>query len=147
MSDSEIMTILLCFHFGSFHNFKHYYLLYVKEHLRKEFPKQLSYNRVIEIEHKVAITLLLFLKLICFGECSGITFVDSTKIAVCNNKRIKRNKVFKGMAELGKTSMGWFYGFKLHLVCNDRGELLNFCITRGNIDVGSENNGTILTAV
>jgi len=106
ISDSEIMTVLLCFHFGSLHNFKHYYLLYVKEHLRKEFPKQLSYNRFIEIEHKVAILLLLFLKLICFGEYSGITFVVSTKIAVCNNKRIKRNKVFKGMAELGKTSMG-----------------------------------------
>jgi hypothetical protein len=134
MSDSEIMTILLCFHFGSFRNFKHYYLFYVKEHLRKEFPNQLSYNRFIEIEHKVAIPMVLFLKLICFGQCSGITFVDSTKIAVCHNKRIKRNRVFKGMAEIGKTSVGWFYGFKLHLVCNDRGELLNFCITRGNVD-------------
>jgi len=68
MSDSEIMTILLCFHFGSFQNFKHYYLFYVKEHLQKEFPKQLSYNRFIEIEHKVAIHMVLFLKLICFGE-------------------------------------------------------------------------------
>ena len=82
------MTILLCFHFGSFHNFKHYYLFYVKEHLRKEFPNQLSYNRFMEVEHKVAIPLVLFLKLICFGECSGITFGDSTKIAVCHNKRI-----------------------------------------------------------
>jgi hypothetical protein len=134
MSDSEIITIMLCFHFGSFRNFKHYYLFYVKEHLQHEFPKQLSYNRFIEIEHRLMIPLLLFLNLICFGECTGITFIDSTKIAVCNNKRIRRNKVFKGLAERGKSTMGWFYGFKLHLICNDKGELLNFCLTRGNVD-------------
>jgi hypothetical protein len=145
MSESEIMTILLCFHFGSFHNFKHYYLFHVKEHLRKEFPKQLSYNRFIEIEHRVAIPMVLFLKLICFGECTGITFVDSTKIAVCHNKRIKRNRVFKGMAEAGKSSMGWFFGFKLHLICNDRGELLNFCITRGNVDDRNPNVFKVLS--
>ena len=134
MSDSEIITILLCFHFGSFRNFKHYYLFYVKEHQKKDFPKLLSYNRFIEVERKVMIPMMLFLKLICFGQCTGITFVDSTRIAVCNNKRISRNKVFQGFAEIGKTSMGWFYGFKLHLVCNDKGELLSFCITRGNVD-------------
>ena len=80
------------------------------------------------------IPLLMFLKLICFGTCTGITFVDSTKISVCKDKRIKRNKVFKGLAEVGKSSMGWFFGFKLHLVCNDKGELLNFCLTKGNVD-------------
>lgn len=134
MSDSEIMTILLYFHFGSFRNFKHYYIFYVGEHLRSEFPEQLSYNRFIQLEHKVMIPLLMFLKLICFGKCTGITFVDSTKISVCKDKRIKRNKVFKGLAEVGKSSMGWFFGFKLHLVCNDKGELLNFCLTKGNVD-------------
>jgi hypothetical protein len=134
MSDSEIITILLCFHFGSFRNFKHYYLFYVGEHLKKEFPKQLSYSRFIQLEHKVMIPVILFLKFVCLGECTGITFVDSTKIAVCHNKRIKRNKVFKDLASVGKSTMGWFFGFKLHLMCNDRGELLNFCITRGNVD-------------
>jgi hypothetical protein len=132
MSDSEIITILLCFHFGSFRNFKHYYLHYVGEHLKSEFPDQLSYNRFIYLERRVMVPLLLFLKLICFGQCTGITFVDSTKIAVCHNKRISRNKVFKDIAAIGKSSYGWFYGFKLHLVCNDKGELLNFCLTRGN---------------
>lgn len=134
MSDSEIITILVCFHFGSFRNFKHYYLHYVGEHLKQDFPNQFSYSRFIQLEHRVIMPLMFFLKLICFGECTGITFVDSTKIAVCHNKRIKRNKVFKDMAALGKSTMGWFYGFKLHLVCNDKGELLNFCLTKGNVD-------------
>jgi hypothetical protein len=134
MSDSEIMTILIYFHFSSFRNFKHYYLHYVGEHLKGEFPEQLSYNRFIQIEHKVIVSFMLFLQLVCLGECTGITFVDSTKIAVCHNKRISRNKVFRDFAEIGKSSMGWFYGFKLHLVCNDKGELLNFCLTRANVD-------------
>jgi len=81
------------------------------------------------------------------GECTGITFVDSTSVAVCKNKRIKRNKVFKGMAEVGKSTVGWFFGFKLHLVCNDKGELLNFCLTKGNVDDRNENVMKPLTKI
>ena len=78
--------------------------------------------------------MMLFLQLCCFGECSGISFIDSTCVPVCHNKRIKRNKVFKGYAERGKSTMGWFYGFTLHIICNERGEILNFILTRGNVD-------------
>jgi len=134
MSDSEIITILMLFHFGTFKNFKHYYLHYIGVHLKNEFPKQLSYNRFVQIEHRVFMPMMLFLNTVCFGKCTGITFVDSTKIAVCNNKRIYRNKVFQDIAKRGKNTMGWFYGFKLHFVCNDKGELLSFCLTPGNID-------------
>lgn len=134
MSDSEIMTILLLFHFGTFKNFKHYYLHYIGIHLKDEFPKQLSYNRFVAIEHRVFVPMMFFLNTICFGKCTGITFVDSTTIKVCHNKRIKRNKVFDGIAKVGKSTMGWFYGFKLHLVCNAKGELLSFCLTPGNVD-------------
>lgn len=134
MSESEIITILICFHMGQFRNFKHYYLNCIATTLASDFPELLSYSRFIQIEHRVVIPLLMFIRLIGFGSCTGISFVDSTKIAVCHNKRIKSNKVFKGMAEIGKGTMGWFYGFKLHLVCNDRGELLNFCLTKGNVD-------------
>lgn len=134
MSESEMITILIGFHFGSFRNFKHYYLHYIGIHLRNEFPNILSYSRFVQLQHRTFIPFVLFLKLICFGECTGITFIDSTKIAVCHNKRTRPNKVFKGIAEIGKSSMGWFFGFKLHLICNDKGELLNFCITKGNVD-------------
>jgi hypothetical protein len=77
---------------------------------------------------------MFFLNTVCFGSCTGITFVDSTSIRVCHNKRIRRNRVFEGIARTGKNTMGWFYGFKLHLVCNDKGELLSFCLTPGNVD-------------
>lgn len=134
LSDSEIITILVCFHFGSFRNFKHYYIYFIKEHLKAEFPKAVSYNRFIELEVRVVTPMMLFLKLCAFSQCTVITYIDSTPIRVCNNKRIKRNKVFKGLAALGKSTMGWFYGFKLHLIVNEREELLNFAITKGNID-------------
>lgn len=134
MSDSEIITIMICFHFGCFKNLKHFYLFYVAKHLSGDFPNLVSYNRFVELERKVIIPFALFLKLTCFGQCTGITFIDSTKLAVCHNKRIKRNKVFKDIAMTGKSTMGWFYGFKLHLICNDKGELLNFCITPANTD-------------
>ena len=134
MSDSEIMTILVLFHFGTFKNFKHYYLFFIGVHFKNEFPKQLSYNRFVEIQRRVFVPLMFFLNTVSFGKCTGITFVDSTKISVCHNKRIKRNKVFDGYTQVGKSTMGWFYGFKLHLVCNDKGELLSFCLTPGNVD-------------
>jgi hypothetical protein len=113
-------------------------LSYVKGYLKDSFPKAVSYNRFVELESRVAVQMAMFLELFCFGECTGISFIDSTCIPVCHNKRIKRNKVFKGYAELGKSTMGWFYGFKLHLICNERGELINFMLTRANVDDRNE---------
>lgn len=134
MSRSEIMAILICFHFNDFRNFKHYYLFYVRQHLTDLFPRQLSYNRFVELQSRVAVEMMLFLQMCCFGRCTGISFIDSTCIPVCHNKRIRRNRVFKDHAEIGKSTMGWYFGFKLHLICNERGELLNFMLTRANVD-------------
>ena len=134
MSDSEVITILTLFHFGSFRNLKHFYLHYVQQHLEKDFPTTVSYNRFVELSHKVCMPMTLFLKMCCLGDSTGISFVDSTPIRVCKNKRIYRNKVFKDVATTGKSTMGWFYGFKLHLIINDKGEVLNFVITQANVD-------------
>ena len=134
MSDSEIMTILVIFHLGCFRNLKHFYLFYVQKHLQKEFPHTVSYNRFVELCHKVCLPMTLFLKTCCLGNCTGISFVDSTPMRVCKNKRIRKNKVFQGIATTGKSTMGWFYGFKLHLIINDKGEILNFIITQANVD-------------
>ena len=94
--DSEIITLLIAFHGGQFRNFKHFYLHYVCVHLREDFPGLVSYNRFIELSHRSAIAFMLFLHYKCRGECTGISFIDSTVLRVCHNKRIKRNKTFKG---------------------------------------------------
>jgi hypothetical protein len=134
LTDSEIISILIFFHYGSFSNFKHYYNHYVKEHLRDCFPGLVSYNRFIELQQRVAVPMMLFLKMNCLGKSRGINFVDSTHIKVCHNRRIHQHKVFKNVAERGFCSIGWFYGFKLHLIINDRGEILSFYLTKGNVD-------------
>ena len=133
MSDSEIMTILLYFHFGTFRNFKHYYLFFIKGTMKSYFPKAVSYNRFVELESRVFFQLMFFLNLGAFGRCTGITFVDSTMIPVCHNLRRYANKVFKGIATDGKGTMGWCHGFKLHLACNDRGEIIAFVLTGANV--------------
>lgn len=134
MSTSEIITIMVLFHFGAFKNLKHFYLYYVKEHMKNEFPETVSYNRFIELLQASALPMTMFLKTCCLGDCTGISFIDSTPIRVCKNKRIFNHKVFKDLAQRGKSTMGYFYGFKLHFVINDKGEILNFVITPGNVD-------------
>lgn len=133
MSLSEVMTILIMFHTEGYRDFKTFYLGYVCQHLRTEFPNRLRYNSFVERIPETLLPLCLFLKMNT-GNCTGISFIDSTALKVCKNKRIPRHRVFRDQAARGKTSMGWFYGFKLHIVINDRGELLSFMVTPGNID-------------
>jgi hypothetical protein len=129
----EVMTILVLFHDSNYRTFKHFYLKHVCKNLRKEFPRLLSYNRFVEQMPRAFLALSLFLQT-RMGACSGISFIDSTSLRVCHNMRINSHKVMAGLAARGKTSTGWFYGFKLHLVINDQGELLNVCFTPGNVD-------------
>jgi Transposase DDE domain. len=134
LSDSEVITILIFFHACQFRNIKHYYMHYVQVHLRKEFPKTVSYNRFVELQRKAAMPLAVFLKTCCLGKCTGISFIDSTPLRVCHIRREKSNKVFKDMATKGQCSIGWFFGFKLHIIINDKGEILDFMLTQGNVD-------------
>ncbi len=133
MSASEIMTIVIHFHQQGYRDFKHYYQKHVCEHLTREFPRLVSYGRFVELMPKVLLLLCAYLQS-RFGRCTGIAFVDSTPLAVCHNRRIPRHKVFKDLAARGKSTMGWFYGFKLHLIVNDLGELLAIHLTAGNVD-------------
>ena len=134
MSKAEVMLIMILFHDSDYRYFKHFYLEKVCKPLRHLFPNVVSYNRLVELERDVAIPLTLFIKKVLLGKCTGISFVNSTPLRVCKNQRIHIHKVFKGIAQRGKCSMGWFFGFKLYLICNEKEELLNFTITPGDID-------------
>lgn len=134
MSYSEVMTVMIIFHLSGARCLKHFYINYVQKHLSHLFPDTFSYNRFVEVEAKVFLPLAFYLQMKGVGSCSGISFIDSTSVKVCKNKRIKRNKVFKTLAALGKNTMGWFFGFKLHLVINETGEIVNFVLTKGNCD-------------
>ena len=134
LCDSEVITILIGFHLGAHRTFKHYYEQVVMEYYKPLFPRLVSYNRFLELQQKAAVPFMLFLKEECLGKCNGINFIDSTTLKVCKNQRIHNHKVFKGLAERGKSSMGWFYGFKLHLIVNEKGELLSFYLSKGNVD-------------
>lgn len=130
---SEVMTILIGFHQSHYRTFKHYYLHHVCKYWHKAFPKLVSYTRFVDWTPSCLLPLCCYLKY-CFGACTGISFMDATCLKVCHNRRISQHKVFKGMAARGKTSVDWFYGFKLHLVVSECGELLDITITPGNTD-------------
>lgn len=134
MSDAEVITIMILFHLSNHKCLKHFYTDYIQKHMTDLFPNTVSYNRFTELERKVVVPFILFLKKCLMGSCTGISFVDSTALRVCKNQRIHMHKVFKGLAQRGQCSMGWFYGFKLHLICNEKGELLSFMLTPGNVD-------------
>ena len=98
MCQSEVITIMVLFHFGSFKNLKYFYLNYIASHRFGYFPKTVSYNRFTELMQASIFPMTIFLKTCCLGKSTGISYVDSTSISVCKNKRIPRHKVFDGIA-------------------------------------------------
>ncbi len=127
------MTIIVLFHSSGYRNFKTYYTAHVLKHMAGALPRLVSYNRFVELMPSALVPLCGYLQT-RKGECSGISFIDSTSLKVCHNRRIHSHQVFRDCARRGKTSVDWFYGFKLHLVTNDCGELLSLRLTPGNTD-------------
>lgn len=137
LSDSEIMTILVAFHLSGMRCLKHYYLFYVCKHLNSSFPHLVSYSRFVELQQQVLLPLVLFLKSCRMGQTTvaGINFIDSTSLKVRHIKREhSKSKVFDGIATKGCGTMGWFFGFKLHIIINDKGEIISFILTQANVD-------------
>ena len=144
LSDTEMMSIYLLFHFGQFTNFKHFYTHYVGVHLVELFPDLVSYERFNARQDRILLPLLLYLRYRGLGSSRGINYIDATTLPVCHIKREHQHKVFKGLARKGKSTMGWFFGFKLHLIVNDKGELLAFYLTPANVD---ERNREVIAAM
>ena len=134
LCESEVMTIAVYFQMSGYRTFKWYYQQYVlRVHLRGEFPRLPSYNRFVELMSEILMPLAAFMQSRC-QPSRGIAFIDSTSLKVCTNLRIPHHRTFAGLAGRSKSSTGWFYGFKLHFVVNDRGEPVSFCLPPANTD-------------
>lgn len=131
LSISEIMTILILFQSTRFRDFKNFYQGFVTRYWHDYFPSLPSYARFIVLIKRAIFPMTLFAQ-IKGGKRTGIYYIDSSCLPVCHLKRARRHKTFDDIAEYGRTSVGWFFGLKLHIVINDQGELLTFKITRGN---------------
>ena len=131
LSGSEVLTILIYYHYSKFTCLKHYYLIKVQRELKEYFPKIPSYNRFVERIKEVPILAALYLK---YKKAlyQGSGYIDSAPLEVCGKKRVNSHKVFKLEARLGKSSKGWFYGFKLHLICDFMGNIISCKVTPGS---------------
>ena len=134
---SEIMTILVMFHQIRFRDFKMFYTNFVRVYWREYFPHLPSYPRFVTLIKRALLPMTLFVQ-INSGKRTGIYYIDSSCLPVGHIKRSKRHKTFDQIAEYGRTSVGWFFGLKLHIVTNDLGELMAFKITKGNRHDGKE---------
>lgn len=130
LSLSEIMTILVMFHGIRFRDFKTFYA-FVTRYWKQEFPGLPGYTRFVSLLGRAICPFTVFTQLRT-GKRTGIYYIDSTCLPVCHLKRSKRHKTFESVSDYGRTSVGWFFGLKLHLVINDKGELIAFKFTSGN---------------
>ena len=133
LSLSEIMTIIIAFQTSGYRNFKAYYLSMVCRYWKDTFPHLVTYSRFVRLIPRTIVPMLHYLAC-CQGRSTGVGFIDSTSLKVCHNRRISSHRIFDGIAQRGRTSVDWFYAFKLHLAINDRGEILNVALTPGNVD-------------
>jgi Transposase DDE domain len=139
---SEVMTILIFYHYSGYKCFQYYYESLILKDLHSFFPNAVSYTRFIASMGDVAKQMYLFAQFRCaMSERGGIYFADSKKLPVCDNRRISSNKVFKDVAGRGKSSTGWFYGLKAHLLVNNLGQVVQLLITPANF---TDNNKAVL---
>lgn len=135
---SEIISISIYYHYSGYKTFKDYYEKQVLIHMTKDFKNLVSYNRFLELRKKAIAPMVAFMQLSTMNKNMGISFIDSFALNVSHVRRVSSHKVFKGLAQKGKTSVGWFYGFKLHLVTNVSGDIISFYITSGNVADSNE---------
>ena len=131
LSRAEMLFIMVLFHLSPFKHFKAFYIYGIGQQHRACFGDLPHYDRFVSLMPRLFAPLMVLLHSLS-GEHTGLDFAASTKLAVCHNCRIHRHKVFDGLAARGTTSMGWFYGLKLHFVINHKGQIMALKITPGN---------------
>jgi hypothetical protein len=131
LSRAEMLLVVVLFHLSPYKNFKTFYLYGIGHQHRACFGALPHYDRFVSLMPRLFVPLMVLLHSLG-GEETGVYFADSSKLAVCHNCRIDRHRVFDGLAARGKTSMGWFFGLKLHVVINHKGQIMALRITPGN---------------
>ena len=144
LSISEIMTVQILFQMVGYRNFKTFYTSFLQIYWKQYFPRLPSYQRFVELTHRALYPLTLFAQLKS-GKKTGIYYIDGSCLPVCHLKRSKRNKIFREIAQYGRTSVGWFFGLRIHLVINNLGEMIAFKITRGNVHDGAAAKSLLLS--
>ena len=143
--DSEVLSLLVFYHWSGYKNFQYFYERFALIYLIDYFPTMPSYSRFVELIPRQAMKMFILLKVqSLMSQRTGVYIVDSKKLPVCHNKRIHSNKVFEGFASRGKSSTGWYYGLKIHLIINQLGEIVNFELTSANV---SDNNAELLQKI
>lgn len=128
-----MLCIEVMFHLSGFRDFKTFYEYGICGKYIRYFKNLPCYARFVQQKGKLLLPLSMLLQSLK-GEKTGIYIVDSTSLKVCHNRRINNHKVFKNIAARGKTSMGWFYGLKLHIAINHKGEVMAIKFTAGNVN-------------
>ena len=134
LNESEIMNKIIYFHLMCYRDFRHYYLFHVCQRMRDDFPGLVSRNCLVELMQKPFLPIAVYLEIRCMDNCTGISYVDSSHLSACHIKRAHSHKVLKGHAKKVQCSIEWFFGLKLHFIVNDKGEILDFILTPGNVD-------------
>ena len=143
LSESEVLTILILYHLSGFKCFEYFYERLILKELKSYFPKAVSYTQFLALSRQACFHILLLAQCRCsLSSPTKHYYVDSKKLPVCDNKRIHSHRVFKELARHGKSSTGWFFGLKLHLVTNQYGQLMRFLVTPANV---ADNNKQVLS--
>jgi hypothetical protein len=137
LSLQEVITLNIMRFYIKVNDLKAFHRL-ASQSYREYFPKLPNYENFLKASNKslpAFVVLLWYLLFLNRGmKYGGIFFMDSTALSVCDNHYISSHKVAKGFAARGKTTKGWFYGFKLHGVCDAMGNLLQVAFTSGNVN-------------
>nr|WP_230679900.1 IS982 family transposase [Pontibacter sp. 172403-2] len=143
LSESEVLTILVLYHLSGFKCFEYFYQRLILRELHSYFPGAVSYTQFLSLARQACFHALLLAQYRCsLSARTGHYYIDSKKLPVCDNGRIHQHHVFDGIAQRGKSSTGWFFGLKLHLVTNEHKQLVWFLVTPANI---ADNNKQVLS--
>lgn len=144
MTESEMMAIVIFYHYSGFKCFKWYYNLIIRKWFPSYFPTAFSYSRFIQLMPELNIYMAFFMTATRLSVPLEGNYIDSKKLVVSHVRRIQQHRVHKKTAKRGKSSTGWFFGFKLHLIINHFGEIVWVRFTAGNT---ADNNHDLLFSI